>query len=143
MLRGRAAAKLDEKGRLKVPAAFRAYIEKTWGGALFITSLGRSAVLLYPLPVWQDIEEAIDRLPQSEPALQKFLDLVNYYGLEANIDAQGRVLIHPGVRDMLGEGELAILGKRRWLEVWNHDLLRGRLSALTDEDLRVLSGLGF
>ena len=143
MLRGRSAAKLDDKGRLKVPAAFRGYIEKTWGRDLFVTSVGRSAVLLYPLPVWAELEEQIGKLPQSDPALQKFLDLVNYYGLEGGMDSQGRILIHPAVRDMLGEGELAVLGKHRWLEVWNHDTLRGRLSALTDEDLRVLSGLGF
>ena len=142
MLRGRAAAKLDDKGRLKVPAAFRGYIETTWGRELFITSIARSSVLVYPMPVWEETERKIGSLPQSDPALQKFLDLVSYYGLEGTMDAQGRVLMHAAVRDMLGDGELAVLGKSNRLEVWNHDTLRGKLSALTDEELRGLSGLG-
>ena len=39
MLRGNAPAKIDEKGRLKIPNAFRAVIQETHGSDVFVTSL--------------------------------------------------------------------------------------------------------
>ena len=52
MLRGNYAAKIDDKGRLKIPNAFRALIEKQHGTEVFVTSLTGEYVHLYPMPVW-------------------------------------------------------------------------------------------
>ena len=52
MFRGSAPAKIDEKGRLKIPTDFRRVIEERYGPDLFVTSVMGDAALLYPLPVW-------------------------------------------------------------------------------------------
>ncbi len=59
MLRGNHAAKIDDKGRLKIPNAFRALVEKQHGTELFVTSLTGEYVRLYPMPVWLALEEKL------------------------------------------------------------------------------------
>ena len=80
MLRGNHAAKIDDKGRLKIPNAFRALLEKHHGTELFVTSLTGEYVRLYPMPVWLAHEEKLARMPSTHPARLKYLDRVNYYG---------------------------------------------------------------
>ena len=77
MLRGNHAAKIDDKGRLKIPNAFRALIEKHHGTELFVTSLTGEYVRLYPMPVWLAHEEKLARMPSTHPARLKYLDRVN------------------------------------------------------------------
>src|SRR5260221_8088751 len=111
MLRGNYAAKIDDKGRLKIPNAFRALVEKTHGTELFVTSLTGESVRVYPLPVWLALEERLARAPSTHPARARFLDRVNYFGQSAEIDTQGRVVIHPRLRESAGvAGEVDVLG---------------------------------
>ena len=99
MLRGNAPAKIDDKGRLKVPNAFRAVIQKEHGPDVFVTSLTGQSVRIYPMPVWVELEKRLAQVPSTNPARQRFLDRVNFYGQVAELDAQGRVVIHPRLRD--------------------------------------------
>jgi MraZ protein len=97
--RGSAPARLDEKGRLKVPNLFRQQIEEAFGRDLFVTSIHGGNFLLYPLNVWRQLEEKLAELPAIHRAKNKFLERVNYFGQDAAIDAQGRVLIPQILRD--------------------------------------------
>jgi transcriptional regulator MraZ len=97
--RGSAPARLDEKGRLKVPNLFRQQIEEAFGRDLFVTSIHGLNFLLYPLTIWRQLEEKLAELPAIHRAKTKFLERVNYFGQDAAIDAQGRVLIPQILRD--------------------------------------------
>jgi len=145
VLRGNHAAKIDDKGRLKIPNAFRALIEKTHGAELFVTSLTGDSVRLYPMPVWLALEEKLARIPSTLPARTKFLDRVNYFGQSAEIDAQGRVLIHSRLRDSAGmDGEVDVFGLYDRLEVWNHERFVARLQGdpFSDDDAKALAEFG-
>ena len=145
MLRGNYAAKIDDKGRLKIPNAFRALIEKAHGAELFVTSLTGEYVRVYPMPVWLALEEKLARAPSTHPARLKFLDRVSYYGQTAEIDTQGRVVIHPRLRDAAGmAGEVDVLGQVDWLDVWNHERFVAKLQRdpYTDDDAKALSEFG-
>ena len=145
MLRGNHTAKIDEKGRLKIPNAFRALIDKTHGAELFVTSLTGESVRIYPMPVWLALEEKLASTPSTPPARIKFLDRVSYFGQSAEIDAQGRVLIHPRLRESAGmDGEVDVFGLYDRLEVWNHERFISRLQGdpFTDEDAKALSEFG-
>ena len=145
MLRGNYAAKIDDKGRLKIPNAFRALVEKTHGSELFVTSLTGESVRIYPMPVWLALEEKLARAPSTHPSRIKYLDRVNYYGQTSEIDAQGRVVIHPRLRETAGmNGEVDVLGEVERLEVWNHERLVSKLQAepFTDDDAKALSEFG-
>lgn len=145
MLRGNSPAKIDDKGRLKVPNGFRSVIQKDHGSDLFVTSLTGQSVRIYPMPVWLDIETRLGKVPSTHPARQRFLDRVNFYGQVAVLDPQGRVLIQPRLRESaLMNGEVDVLGQQSYLEVWNHERLVARLGSepFTDDDAKALSDFG-
>ena len=145
MLRGNAPATIDEKGRLKIPSVFRADIEESWGSDFYVTSLSGESVLIYPLPVWQEIEERLAKLPSLNPTKKKFLDRTNYYGQLASVDKSGRILIPPVLRESAQmTGEVAVLGNLNYLDVWNHERFLGRMKnqPFTEDDHEVLGKLG-
>jgi MraZ protein len=145
VLRGNHSAKIDDKGRLKIPNAFRALVDEQHGAQLYVTSLTGTSVRIYPMPVWLAVEERLSRVPSINPARSRFLDRVNYYGQVSEFDAQGRVLIPPRLRESAGmSGEVDVLGQVEYLEVWNHDRFLEKLARepFTDDDARVLSEYG-
>ena len=145
MLRGNYAAKIDDKGRLKIPNAFRSLIEGTHGKEVFVTSITGEYVRIYPMPIWLAHEEKLATVPSTHPARLKFFDRVNYFGQTAEIDVQGRVLIHPRVRESAGMvGEVDVFGQYQWLDVWNHERFVAKLQqeAYTDDDARALAEFG-
>ena len=145
MLRGNYAAKIDDKGRLKIPNAFRALVEGKHGTELFVTSLTGEYVRIYPMPVWLALEEKLSRAPSTHPARLKFLDRVSYFGQTAEIDAQGRVVIHSRLRDSAGmSGEVDVLGQVDSLDVWNHERFVAKLQRepYTEDDAKALSEFG-
>jgi MraZ protein len=145
MLRGNAPATIDEKGRLKIPAIFRADMEDSWGSDFYVTSLTGESVRVYPLPVWQEIEERLVKLPSLNPTKKKFLDRTNYYGQLTSMDKSGRILIPPLLRESARMmGEAAVLGYLNYLDVWNHERFLEKLKqeAFTDEDHELLGSLG-
>lgn len=135
--RGSAPARVDEKGRLKVPSVFRAQIEEAFGPELFVTSVHGKNVLLYPLPIWQALEEKLASLPAVHRAKSKFLERVNYYGQDATLDGQGRVLVPQILRDAAKlPAEVVVTGNIDHLVVSDRGALESRLSTedFTPED---------
>ena len=145
MFRGNAIAKIDPKGRLKVPASYRAIIEHDFGSEFFVTSLRGDSVRLYPMNSWRELEDRLADQSAFRPSVMKFRHWTNYFGQHASMDGQGRILIHPLLRERAEiKGECAVLGQGNFLEVWNHDQFKQLLESqpLTDEDLSTLADLG-
>ncbi len=145
MLRGNHAAKIDDKGRLKIPNAFRALVEKQHGTELFVTSLTGEYVRLYPMPVWLALEEKLSRMPSSHPSRLKYLDRVNYWGQTSQIDVQGRVVIHARLRESAGmAGDVDVFGQIDTLDIWNHERFVAKLQrdSFGDDDARAMSEFG-
>ena len=145
MLRGNHTARIDDKGRLKIPNAFRGLIEGQHGADVFVTSLTGEYVRIYPMSVWQALEEKLAKIPSTHPARLKFFDRVNFYGQTSEIDAQGRVVIHARLRDSAGmAGEVDVFGQLDYLDVWNHERFTAKMQRepYTDEDAKALSQFG-
>src|SRR4029079_1138769 len=138
-------ARIDDKGRLKVPNAFRSLLESKYGRELFLTSLTGEYVRIYPMPVWLAGEEKLGRSPATAPSRLRYLDRVNYFGQVGELDTQGRVLIPVRLRDAATmAGDVDVLGQFNFLDVWNHDRFLTKLQrdAYTDDDARALSEFG-
>lgn len=145
MLRGSYPARVDEKGRLKVPAAFLKDVREEYGDEFFVTSHNGQFVRIYPLPVWTRIEKRLADVSSTNRAKKKFLNLVNYYGQVVTVDNQGRLLMPVLLRESAAmKGEVTVLGVLTYLDVWNRqrfveDLRKNPLSA---EDEKILDELG-
>jgi MraZ protein len=145
VFRGNAPARIDDKGRLKIPTSFRSLLETKYGRELFVTSLHGENVRIYPMPVWVDLEQKLSEMPSTHPSRVRFLDRANYYGQVAELDTQGRVIIPVRLRDAATmTGDVDVLGLVKYLDVWNHDRFLAKLQrdAYTDEDARALSEFG-
>jgi MraZ protein len=145
MLRGNYTARIDPKGRLKVPTPFRRLIDEKYGTEFYVTSLTGDNVQIYPLPEWESIEKRLSLLPSRDPTRIKFLDRTNYFGQQQTMDAQGRVLIQPLLRrssEVLGD--VVVLGYLTYLEVWELDKFQQRLAAnpYTEADETAIARLG-
>ena len=145
MFRGNAPARIDDKGRLKVPNAFRSLLESKYGRELFLTSLTGEYVRVYPMPVWLEIETKLGAMPSTHPSRLRYLDRVNYYGQAVELDVQGRVIIPMRLRESATmSGDVDVIGQYNYLDVWNHDRFLTKLQreAYTDDDARALSEFG-
>ena len=140
-LRGSAAARIDNKGRLKVPAIFRDSVQNQNGPEVFVTSLTGECVRIYPLSAWLDIEDRLSQMPANHPSRLKFLDRVNYYGQSGELDQQGRVVIPAHLRESASiVGEVRVFGRIDYLEVWNEELFAQKLKLdpwIDDDGLRL------
>ena len=118
-MRGSAAARIDEKGRLKVPGMFRGDIQDKQGPDVFVTSLTGESVPV-PMAVWLEVERRLMQMPRNHPTRLKFLDRVNYFGQTSELDSQGRVVIPPHLRESASiVGDVRVFGRIEYLEVWN------------------------
>ena len=145
MLRGNHPATVDAKSRIKIPTAFRNFIRANYDDEIFLTSFSGKNVLVYPLPEWSAVEQRLDGIPTMNPARQKLLARVNYFGTATTMDKQGRVLVPLLLRESAGiDGEVVVMGEIDHLEIWHHETFRQRLAAnpLTDADLETLADLG-
>jgi MraZ protein len=145
MFRGSAPAKIDEKGRLKVPTDFRRVVEERYGLELFVTSIRGESALLYPLPVWEEIESRLAAMPSTDRTKARFLERASYYGQQVRLDGQGRIVIPQILRDSAGmNGEVVVSAQLDHLVVWNRERFEKRLEEqpFTEEDFQVLSERG-
>jgi MraZ protein len=145
MFRGSAPTKIDDKGRLKVPTDFRRFIEERYGGDLFVTSILGDSALLYPLPVWEEIEARLQAMPSTDRTKGRFLERVSYYGQQVSLDGQGRILIPQILRESAGmNGDVVVSAQLDHLVVWNHDRFVARLEEqpFTEDDFRALAERG-
>jgi MraZ protein len=146
VLRGNHPARIDDKGRLKVPNSFRQIVEAQWGTELFVTSVTGEYVRVYPMGVWLEIERKLAEVPSTHPSKLRFLDRVNFFGQAVSMDRQGRVLVPQLLRESAAMvGEVSVLGLQNHLAVWNLKRLQDRLfkkEPFTDEDGRLLAEYG-
>src|ERR1700691_148451 len=122
MFRGNHPTRVDEKGRLKVPAEFKRVIDEKYAQKFYITSLDGIVAQVYPFEEWERIEQKLAALSTYNPTKKKFLTRTNYYGQVVEMDGQGRLLVPQILREVAqirGEGE--VLGNLTYLEFRNLD----------------------
>jgi MraZ protein len=145
MFRGNHPTRVDEKGRLKVPAEFKRVIDEKYAAKFYITSLDGKIAKVYPFEEWEQIEQKLNAVSDFNPAKKKFLDITNYYGQVVEMDGQGRLLM-PGLLREAAEikGEVAVVGNLRYLEVRNMEAYKAQLleNPFTADDATSLSDLG-
>jgi len=145
MFRGNYPARVDEKGRLKIPADLKRLVDEKYGNQFYITSRDGRVAEVYPLEEWQRVEEKLAKVGSFNEAKKKFLAQTNYWGQVVEIDSQGRVLLPQMLRENADlKSEVAVVGNLLYLEVRNMESYRKQVqeSQLTSEDAKVLDDLG-
>ena len=142
--RGSFVLRVDDRGRVKIPSQYLSILSGQYGKDLYITSLNGDNVLLYPLAIWEAIEQSIEKIKIRAPEIQEYISRTSYWGNESEVDARGRVLIPPELRKSSQlDCDLRIFGEIDHMVVWNEELFKKKsLSGkFTDEKLQVVSRL--
>ena len=145
MFRGNHPTRVDDKGRLKVPAEFKRVIDEKYGTQFYITSLDGKVAQIYPFEEWERIEQKLANLSTFNPTKKKFLSRVNYWGQQVEMDGQGRLLVPQLLRENAAiKGEVAVLGNLTYLEVRNLSTLQTEIEteSFTADDEKTLDDLG-
>ena len=145
MFRGSAVATIDDKGRLKIPTEFRRILEERWGVEVFVTSVAGDSALVYPLPVWEEIEARLAAMPATARAKDRYLERVSYFGQQLRLDQQGRLVV-PTILRQSAEilSEVVVSGRIDHMVVWNRERMERRLveQPFTEEDFDALAEKG-
>ena len=144
MFRGNHPTRVDEKGRLKVPAEFKRVIDDKYDAQFYITSLDGKVAQVYPFEEWERIEQKLAALSTFNPTKKKFLSRTNYWGQVVEMDSQGRLLLPQLLRESADlKGEVAVMGYLNRLEVQSMEGVRKDVEeAFTPEDEKNLDDLG-
>jgi MraZ protein len=122
VFRGVAQLSLDSKGRLAVPSRFRDALVERCAGQLVITADSDRCLLIYPLPEWEPIEQKLMSLSSFNPQIRELQRRVVGYAEDAVMDATGRILVSPALRQFAELGRSVVLvGQGNKFELWNKD----------------------
>lgn len=142
MFRGSQQAKVDEKGRLKLPSDFKKLVDAQNVTQFYITSTDGEFAEIWPLPEWEKREKQLNESSTMDDAVQTYLTWTSYYGHQVEIDNQARVLLPQLLRDEARlDAEVMVVGKLNYLEVHNHELLKQSMAVkkMTDEHRKSLA----
>src|SRR5579871_3886170 len=145
MFRGNHPTRVDEKGRLKVPAEYKRVIDEKYALKFYITSVDGLVAQVYPFEEWERIEQKLAALSTYNPTKKKFLTRTNYYGQVVEMDGQGRLLMPQLLRESAQiKGEVAVMGNLTYLEVRNLEALQNEIEQeqFTPDDEKTLDELG-
>ncbi|MGA3334477.1 MAG: division/cell wall cluster transcriptional repressor MraZ [Terracidiphilus sp.] len=144
MFRGNHPAKVDEKGRLKLPAAFKQLLDAQHVAQFYITSVDGKSAEIWPLAEWERQENLLAESSTMDDAVAKYLNLTSYYGQQVEMDTQSRVLLPQILRAAAKlDAEVAVMGKINHLQVHNLALFEESLpaNALTPDDRKAVAAL--
>lgn len=144
MFRGNNPAKVDDKGRLKIPSAFKALLDAANVTELYITSTDGRKAEIWPLPEWEKREKLLAEESNMNDSVEKYLNLTSYYGQQVEMDSQSRVVLPQKLRDRGKlDAEVVVLGKLVYLEVQNEKEFELSLGAyeMTAEDRKSVAAI--
>ncbi|EED36739.1 mraZ protein [Luminiphilus syltensis NOR5-1B] len=134
MFRGVQHINMDAKGRMAIPARQRDVLMTACDGHIVATIDTQSSCLaVYPLPEWERIESEVQALPALNPGVKRFQRLVLGYASDIELDANGRFLVPPSLREYAGlEKKVVLVGQGNKFELWSESLwLAEREAALS------------
>lgn len=99
--RGMHNGKLDEKGRLKLPAQFQAFLELFPDGKYFVTSTDRMTAQIYPMSIWRENEVRLTSGAIPPKIAKELLFTANDLGQDQTMDSQGRITFNSELREEL------------------------------------------
>lgn len=127
MFRGVNALSLDAKGRMAMPSRYRDRLLEGGGNLVITIDTSERCLWIYPLAEWEVIQAKLDALPAFNPAATKLRRLLMGYATDTEMDASGRLLIAPSLREYAGlDHKVVLVGQGKKFELWDEELWNTR-----------------
>jgi MraZ protein len=124
-------ARVDEKGRLKLPEDFKAFLQTLSEKSFFVTTFDVKIAKVYPMQAWRASKKLLEDEQENPEAAENLLFVAAEYGGATGLDAQGRLLVPLALRRALEiENRPAyVMWNKNCVEVYSEDYRRQRLEA--------------
>jgi MraZ protein len=148
MFRGRYDHRIDEKGRLSLPARFREILIKQYDESLFLTSsVEQDNLRIYPLRSWEEVEKRLAELPTHDAVYEALVYQASFYGHECSLDSAGRVLVPQMLRERVGlQEEVTLIGKLNYIQIWDRKRATAKaaeIDAMSRDLMKAAAKVGF
>jgi len=142
MLLGEYKHTVDEKGRIAIPAKFRANINS---GAIITRGLDH-CLFVFSLQEWDVMVKKIIALPLAQSNARAFSRLMLAGAMDVKIDVQGRILVPDYLREYAGlKKQTIVAGVYSRIEIWDADAwqeYKSKTESASDEIAEKLGELG-
>lgn len=119
MFKGSCLLTVDDKGRIAVPGRFRELLLEQNGGQVVATMYHDRSLVIYPSPVWVELEQRLRDLPSGNAAHRALQEMLIGHADERKLDGQGRLLLAPPLRRYAGlERDAEMIGQGDKLVLW-------------------------
>lgn len=142
MFRGINSATLDGKGRMALPARIRESVSAISEGRLVVTIDTKDrCLLLYPLPMWEEVQEKLENLPNMNPRSRTLQRLLIGHATDLEPDGNGRLLLPAKLREYAQlDKKLVLVGQGKKVEIWSEGVWETRMDEwLSDESVAELA----
>lgn len=128
---------MDPKGRMAIPARIRDALVESCGGRLVVTAHTEDRCLLvYPEPEWLALLPQIEALPSFNKVSQRVKRILIGYATPLDIDANGRILVPPTLREYASlDKKMMLVGQGKKLELWSEESWLALLNAPVDDEI--------
>lgn len=143
LFRGITAINIDPKGRVVMPTRYREHLHATFSGKLVLTiDTDAPCLLLYPLTIWEAIEQKLEALPSFNQVTRRIQRLLIGHATEVELDSVGRILLPPLLRDYAKlEKRLMLVGQGKKFELWDEAQWQASCHAWLAETANPVEGL--
>jgi MraZ protein len=136
MFRGVSHINLDSKGRLAIPARYRDRLSESCNGHLIVTIDVDRCLLVYPLPEWERIEQALMSRPNMNPQVRRLQRQIVGHATDVDLDGQGRILVSASLREYASlEKQIVLVGQGNKFEIWDEQAWNSQRDAWLDDEL--------
>ena len=134
MFRGASKVTLDAKGRMAIPTRHRQAIHDGCEGQMMFSVDRDYCLMLYPMPVWEEIERKLVKLPSLNRKARRLQRLMIGYASDVVLDSHGRILVSKELREFAGIKKAAMLiGQGNKFELWDEERWADRCDAWMSE----------
>lgn len=121
MFSGASALNLDAKGRIAMPTRYREVLRANHDGRLVVTvDIQSTCLLIYPSNEWEVIAAKLQTLSDFQPQERAMKRLMLGYALECELDANGRILLTPPLRQFASlDKKVMLVGQLNKFELWD------------------------
>lgn len=118
--------RLDDKGRLVLPAKFRDAL----AGGLVLAKGQDRAIVVWPAAEFEAYAARLDEESRTNPRLQARQRVIFSSASHEVPDRQGRVTVPTGLRDYAGlDRDIVVVGKNTTAEIWDAEAWQTYLAA--------------
>ncbi|MEX2263478.1 MAG: hypothetical protein WD696_16085 [Bryobacteraceae bacterium] len=140
-------ARVDDKGRLKLPVVFQEFFAALPEKKLFVTSLDRRIGHIYPIQAWRQSQKFFQEFRENPKVARNVAFNAADLGADSEVDGQGRILLPPELRRTLGieNQSVKLCAYNGHVEIYSeavYERRRAEAAVTPEEDLDVLQRAG-